>query len=368
MKKILLVTIQDQGNFGNRLQNYALKTVLEKMGFEVDVLTVIKNFGKKPIIEAKLAVKRILVKLGQSKYNQQVAFANRKRACIAFTKKHFPNRVYADRQLLDSMDWSAYDFAVTGSDQVWHHWKSFDRELEYYYLEFMPQEKRISYAPSFGFNEFPAADIEQHRKGLQGMKTLSCREQEGCALIYSLTGRDSFKALDPTMLLSTEEWASLEKKPGFIDSDKYLLRFFIGRVSDESQKEIDRIASAEGLKVVDIGNKQDPLRYGISPENFIWLIHHAEVVCTDSFHAGVFSILFGRKLRVFRRVSQKYGDMFGRFNDLLTPLDLMDVVFGIGDSLSTQLSEKAKDYIPSERARCLDYLARCFDIPKDGDH
>ena len=38
-KRIGIVTITNDGyNFGNRLQNYALQTVLQRMGFEVETL------------------------------------------------------------------------------------------------------------------------------------------------------------------------------------------------------------------------------------------------------------------------------------------------------------------------------------------
>ena len=35
MKKVGIITIYDENNYGNRLQNYAVQTILEKMGFEV---------------------------------------------------------------------------------------------------------------------------------------------------------------------------------------------------------------------------------------------------------------------------------------------------------------------------------------------
>ena len=52
-------------------------------------------------------------------------------------------------------DWSSYDLAIAGSDQIWHKWREDEKELPYYYLQFMPQDKRVAYAASFGFEEFP---------------------------------------------------------------------------------------------------------------------------------------------------------------------------------------------------------------------
>ena len=39
MKKIGILTINDDGNYGNRLQNYAVQHVLEKKGFEVNTIS-----------------------------------------------------------------------------------------------------------------------------------------------------------------------------------------------------------------------------------------------------------------------------------------------------------------------------------------
>ena len=49
MEKVGIITIYDENNYGNRLQNYAVQTILEKMGFEVKTL---KNICKlMPLLE-----------------------------------------------------------------------------------------------------------------------------------------------------------------------------------------------------------------------------------------------------------------------------------------------------------------------------
>lgn len=191
---------------------------------------------------------------------------------------------------------------------MWHNWhnKSIPNELSFYYLEFIDESKRISYAPSFGFTAFPPEDIEQHRRGLMRMHALSCREQEGCELIRELTGREAQKVLDPTLLLTANEWPEIEKKPSFKIPNKYLLQFFLGEVTPEYRAEINRIAAARGLQILNINDKTDPKHYAIGPDEFVWLVHHADTVCTDSFHASVFSIIFERNLRVFRRKEKNF--------------------------------------------------------------
>ena len=109
---------------------------------------------------------------------------------------------------------------------------------------------------------------------------------------------------------------------------------------------------------MDINDPMDPTHYGLSPAEFLWLIHHAETVCTDSFHSSAFSVIFGVNLRVFPRVQEGMTDMFGRIHDLLEPLGLMDLAYGVGDgsTLSTALSAEAQTYLNVEREKSLRYL------------
>lgn len=365
MNKILLVTLYGESNFGNRLQNYALQSMVEKFGYEVVNLIV------KPIVvdswklKAKTFLKLVLSRIGCSSAQKKYTKALRNKSFLVFREKYIKNLKYIPLGSISKTDFSAYSYGITGSDQVWHNWGNIENELAYYYLEFIDPEKRVSYAPSFGFTEFPAEDIEDHRKGLMEMNALSCREQEGCNLIKDLIVRDAQKVLDPTLLLSREDWEKIEKRPDFSAPGDYLLMFFLGEITEDYHREIERIKTSNGLKVLNINDLNDPKHYAVSPDQFIWLIHNAKVICTDSFHASVFSIIFSRNLRVFERMG-KYENMFGRLHDLLEPLGLMDVVFGHGDGtkLSTVLSKEAAEYLERERASSLEYLHNALNSSK----
>lgn len=358
MKKVLIVTIQENKNYGNRLQNYALQFILEQMGYQVENLMPKKENMPSLFQRLKHFLRRVLFLFGLKKYGASISHYHRRTRLIAFTNEHIHGKRYIDRGRLSETDWSDLAWAVAGSDQIWHNWnwKEIPNELLFYYLDFIEETKRISYAPSFGFSAFPEEDIEEHRRGLMGMRALSCREQEGCDLIYELTGRTAQKVLDPTLLLSAEKWAAIEKKPRFRTPENYLLLFFLGEKTDEYRMEIKRIADLRGLTVLDVTDANDPKHFGISPNEFIWLIHHADTVCTDSFHASVFSITFERNLRVFKRKQAMFEDMFGRLRDLLEPLGLLSLVYGVGDRIDTALSSEANAFLSEERKRSIRYL------------
>ncbi len=359
MKKVLLVTLQGNHNYGNRLQNYALRQAIGKLGYCVDNLTVNAEAIDRKTLKSRLLKDRFWVLIRRPGFTEHCAKMQRLYACLRFSERYAPRMYFSSDQVWQK-DWSEYAFGVTGSDQVWHNWHHayMERELEYYYLQFLPKEKRVSYAPSFGFTSFPEEDLPMHWEGLMGMAALSCREAEGSTLIRELTGRQAIKVLDPVFLLDPQEWSGIEKKPRFKIKKPYLLQFFLGTVTGEYRKEIDRIRTERGLEVLNINDPAEPKHYGISPTEFLWLIHNAEAVCTDSFHASAFSVIFGVGLRAFPRVQERMTDMFGRIRDLLTPIGLTDLAFGESrdGKLSTALSQEARSFLDAEREKSMLYL------------
>ncbi|RGZ73188.1 polysaccharide pyruvyl transferase family protein [Agathobacter rectalis] len=223
--------------------------------------------------------------------------------------------------------------AISGSDQVWHKWKHDLNELPYYYLEFMPKEKRTSYAASFGFEEFPQNDIEQHIKGLQGMNKISCREQSGCNLVHKYVGKEAVRVLDPTLLLSADEWRNIEHKSGDIQiinlKKKYVFMYFLGEITDEYYDFIRSTMEENNInEVFDFFDESKSHFVEKGPSEFINLIDNAEYVFTDSFHCTVFSLLFNKRFKVFRRQQTGFEKMFGRIEDLLASKGALEHIYG----------------------------------------
>ncbi len=330
MKKVLLVTIFDRNNFGNRLQHFALQKVLESYGVEV---TSLNNCPTKLIERikdrAQYLAKLVLISLGKHRY-----IKNNRRYLIQtsnhrFNKKNLTHIKETSNQKAFHTDWSYYDLAIAGSDQIWHKWSKDDQnELPYYYLQFMPPEKRFAYAASFGFEEFPEQDLEQHRIGLQGMKEISCREELGCKLIEDLTGRTVPRVLDPTLLLSADEWRNFAKKSNGIakKQGKYAFAFFLGSTSEEYKDRIAKVMKEKGIdKLINFRNEK--IR-ACGPYEFLNLIDNAQYIFTDSFHCTVFSTLFDKDFTVFRRVQPGHEKMFGRIEDLLSCTGKLDRIYG----------------------------------------
>lgn len=314
--KVLLVTLQGD-NIGNRLQNYALQKVLQKRNCDVWNPYYDDNEIDDIFKKCKLLCKIFLGKIKIERFKVNYIRFKRKEVFKEFNDKYISNQFKINYAETLEKKWNQYDLAITGSDQVWHNWSNNKFELEYFYLEFIDKDKRAAYAPSFGFDDFPQQDVELHREGLSGIKYLSSRENKGIELIKSITGRDAILVLDPTILLERNEWESIEKKPNTkIDiNGKYVLVYFLGQMN--VKEEIYNFAKKRGLAVVNAFDPESVNSQLITPDNFVWLVHNAEYVFTDSFHASVFSILFNKRFLVFRRKENGMEGMFDRIQTLM---------------------------------------------------
>lgn len=181
-KKIVIVTLFDDNNIGNRLQNYALQQVLLKEGLDVTVLD--NGYTTSPKLKdiIKYYVKGFCGIFGFEEYKKQyqkyVSNRRKRNANLKFDKSNIKKIIKVSNEQAFQTDWSKYDLAVAGSDQIWHKWCNDKFELPFYYLQFMPSEKRVAYAASFGFEQIPLEDRQQHEEGLKGMAYISCREKE----------------------------------------------------------------------------------------------------------------------------------------------------------------------------------------------
>lgn len=290
-RKIAIATMIGQ-NQGNRLQNYAMQSVLERMA-QVPVETLLVGYGPTRV---KRFVKGILCRFFPSKRWARFEEFDRNHIC-------YSRRLISDSHLAES----GYDLYVVGSDQVWN--PSFEYTSDAEYLPQVPARKKISYAASFGVSDI-VTGREHTGDLLRGFSHISVRERAGAEIVKRLTGRDAVLALDPTMLIEPNEWRLLAKQPKFnIPQDGYILKYVLGvNIDDESAREV---SGTQGLRIIDLKDKTLP----VGPAEFIWLIEHAKFVCTDSFHASVFSILFHVPFAIFERVSTD-EDMSSRFDTL----------------------------------------------------
>ena len=140
---------------------------------------------------------------------------------------------------------------------------------------------------------------------------LSIREEEGKNLIKELCGREAEVLGDPTLYLKVDQWRKIEKKVK-LPRKNYLLVYFLGDCITEYKDKIVKEAEKRNLEIYWLQSQE---HYDIAPDEFLYLIDHAECVCTDSFHGTVFSIIFQRPFLIFQR-KEKFVDMSSRLRTL----------------------------------------------------
>lgn len=135
------------------------------------------------------------------------------------------------------------------------------------------------------------------------------REHAGAEIIERLTGRPVPVVLDPTMLLSPDEWTRVARKPAEVaEGAPFVFKYVLG--DDVHDEKIRGIARDMGANVVDVRDR----RLRIGPSEFVWLAAHAAAVCTDSFHGCVFALLHHKPLCLFERAGKI--DMSSRMDTL----------------------------------------------------
>nr|WP_300818097.1 polysaccharide pyruvyl transferase family protein [uncultured Acetatifactor sp.] len=354
MRKVAIITLYDS-NIGNRLQNYALQRILERHGF--DAYTYWYSLKLSYIQKIKRIIKELLGWFHISKYRLYFVEAKRKKGFERFTNKYIKKGKKMDLSRKIRFE-DKYEYYITGSDQVWHNWHNFENELEYFYLTFVPETKRIAFSPSIGLDRFPEKDIEMHKYGINGIKALSCREKTGCEMIKDLCGREAELLSDPTLLLDKQEWIEIERKPTYEIDNKYVLLYFLGGIEKYINDAIEKFAAEHNCKVISIFDSDFERQYYTGPDEFIYLIHHAKYIFTDSYHACVFSIIFEKDYLVFPRKELPHEKMATRIDDLFDRFQIGSRWFGDNPQIDICKYENVSTVLKEERKKADNYIEK----------
>lgn len=338
--RIGILTLPLHTNYGGILQAYALQTVLERMGHEVCLIEKKRKPFRLPLWKAPLVYgKRVLKNLAghpypifyEQKVNREEPITRQN--TDLFIKRYIKRRIVNDFSELKESD---FDAIVVGSDQIWRP-KYFNGNIEDAYLKFAEgwNIKRIAYAASFGTDEweYTAAQTKECARLLKQFDAVSVREASGVDLCRKHFGVEARHVLDPTMLLSAEDYIRLFEAAGTPQSTGRLLCYILDETPEKATL-IERIAKERKLATFRINSKVEdktaPITERIQPPVEQWLrgFHDAELVVTDSFHACVFSILFHKPFFVVG--NKKRG--LSRFTSLLG-------MFGLEDRLISTVTE-----------------------------
>lgn len=338
--RIAILTLPLHANYGGILQCYALQTVLEHMGHKVRVL-VKPQYGRSYYIIYPMAVCKRLFK----------RFVLGKKVAI-FKAPHQIVRQHTDRFIhryihqYTKVGWTAkiasrFDAIVVGSDQVWR--PLYSQPIEEAFLSFLSDAniKRIAYAASFGVDY---CEYTEEQRGicsslLKKFNAVSVREISGIKLCQEYFDSRAILALDPTLLLSADDYRVLIKKSKTISSQGNMLVYMLDRTK-EKEEFVRHIAKEKGLTPFWMSNDSDDdsllleERIKMPIEQWLHCFDEAEFVLTDSFHGCVFSIIFRKQ---FLAIGNKKRGL-SRFYSLLVLFSLQDRLILSPDTYKGDLS------------------------------
>lgn len=339
--KVGIYTLNGLYNFGNRLQNYALVSYLNN---NLNVTAFNIWVGKRHSVIKYLLKKAIPLK----KYNRYVNFYD------------FNKLIKTDYKNIDS-----YDCYIVGSDQVWNP-QCMENLYDIFLLNSNKYLRKVSYAASFGVESLPSEYIQLFKKCIDSFDYVSVREDKGKEIINDMLKNKEVEVLiDPTMLLSKNEWAAVSKMPkafNCIKGKKYILNYFLGELSEERINEIERVAKENDCIIINMLDSNSPF-YECGPSEFIYLEMNAFLICTDSFHSSVFAFLFDKPFIVFDREEIGKNNMGSRIDTLLKKFNMKDRRYN-GKTITTNNLkhnyEESFTILEEERNRAKDFLSKAL--------
>ena len=322
--KICTITCHDVYNVGASLQAYALQAYLKSLGHDVKIIDYKPDYLSK---HYKLGV------IGNPKYDKpllryayllaklpgRLHLLPRKRAFDSFTAKHLTlTKRYASNDELKA-DPPEAEVYFAGSDQIWNPLFPNGKDPAFY-LDFVRQGVRASYAASFAVDEFPQELREVTAQYLQKLDHVAVRESSGLGILETLGITDAVTVLDPVFLLDREQWEAMAEMPAECKKPYLLVYDFDNSAAVGELAE--RLAAEHGWAIYSIFDLPYAERcFSLcGPETFLGLVQGAAFVLSNSFHATAFSVIFRREFAVVERTEK----INTRMRDLTSLLGLSD--------------------------------------------
>lgn len=320
--KIGLISYHFDPNYGTMLQAYALSHALNKLGVENEYLYYHSTEKKsKLFVFLRALIRKIIpAKPSQFDFFYSEDFSLTLKAFHRFHKVYIPtsSKLYYTDTVEDVN--CLYDKFIVGSDQTWSEYMNRSGNTANFLNFVTDNSKKNSYAPSIGSLTISEEYSKILLKNLQSFEHLSCREKPNCIMLSQLLGKKVEYVLDPTLLLSPEDWNKVATKPS-LPVKKYILAYILGEKTCIAEY-AESLGKKESLPVYYLLTRpkylaKDKCLSGVGPAEFIGLVRDAAYVVTDSFHGTAFCINFGVQVYCFTKRIPISGEVFDNDRILL---------------------------------------------------
>ena len=355
--KLGIITYHRAVNYGAVLQAYALNRYINELcipseiiDYRCDYIEDLYSLSKKHQHDNSL--KQLIRYLLEYKFKKKCGarFQKFRKSELGLSDMSYNKDEIANTN-------SIYDLFLTGSDQVWNYaCTNYDKA---YFLDFVDDScKKNSYAASFGFDEIPQEIKEEYSNLLGDFKNISVREDDGVRIVNELIFKNAVHTLDPTLLLTADEWASIIPKAPL--KKNYILVYTFG-LTENIINQAKALSKLTGLRILRISNgiykNNSGIKYirAVGPIEFLNLFKNASYIITNSYHGTLFSINFNKKFFLERLDEVNLNT---RVNSILTLLCLKDrLIPGCDSDLLREINyEKVNEIIQQERIKSTNFL------------
>ncbi len=320
--KIGILTYHRSHNFGALLQAIALRKVLTNNGHKVSYIDYWPDYhvAMYSLFSWK-AFKRQNLK-GKCSYTASRILGYRTKAPSyrkfnEFIKKYI--EPYCEPL------GTPFDLILYGSDQIWRKQPWLNTYNPVYFGVHSSQARiHASYAASMGIlpEEKDTDDCNTLRSLLPHLDYISVRESNLLELIKKMGASNARQSVDPTLLLTSEQWDAILPKPINLTKTRKSYVLFVNYIPNSFNEEELRIfASQNNLDFIKVNgtvlnrDTSDAI-IGASPQELVDFIRNSTIVFTSSFHALIFALIYGKTAYASFK---KNGD---RAKFLLNSLDL----------------------------------------------
>lgn len=369
-----LITVYKVPNYGTKLQAYAMQELLSLYD-ETEVINFVgaTDYRVRPIIgKLKIKWRRKIAGKEKDAMAANSDYPEMKRNRIAAVNKFDGQFFRFSKQIKGTVNLQSYmkgcKAVVCGSDQLW---APINVDADYFTLTVVPKGvRRISYAASFGISDIPKKYVNAYKRFLSQMDSIAVREVTGRDIVKTIADKEATVTIDPTMMLTRQQWADLAEKSS-CNYEKYIFCYFLGD-NKQHREFAKKLAERTGCKIITIPHCEkfqeadvhfaDVNLCDVQPQDFIHLIRNADYVCTDSFHGTVFSVIFGKRVAVFERfANSESGSTNSRIYSLLDMFGMREALMKSSEELDSFLEysynkEEVNGIIETEQRKSFEYL------------
>ena len=306
--KIYTITCHDVYNVGASLQAYALAAYLENKGHHVEIidykpdylsrhyrLTGINNPQyDKPLVRELYLIAKLPGRWKAMHSRRKAEFDRFKAEMLPVTKRRYISNEDLKANLPEA------DVYLAGSDQIWNCFFPNGKDPAFY-LDFAPENAmKASYAASFATEDVPEDCKPQIKQWLSKLDAVSVRESSGVEIVNRLGITEAKQVLDPVFLLPEEHWEQIAAT--IADEEPYVLLYDFDRNSGIIST-ARKLADDNGWKLYSVlpCPECDRSFDQQGPCTFLSLVHNAQFVISNSFHATAFSLIFHKNFAVCKR-------------------------------------------------------------------